>query len=177
MGPTLDTGEIRQAVPRGIFPQVPDEAQVAANRAAIAAEGAAGAAEGAASKVGRLGRLGAGALRFLGPLAAVYGAYEIASALKGQTIDEADERRLRVMQALGAVGGGMGQSMMQKEQIRAMQRMTDLAAVQRQAQIDELNKQYTGNMAMDSLIRGNEAALAALATPSRPGVAELMMRY
>jgi len=177
MGPTLDTGEIRQAVPRGIFPQFPDEAQVAANRAAIAAEGAAGAAEGAASKVGRLGRLGAGALRFLGPLAAVYGAYEIASALKGQTIDEADERRLRVMQALGAVGGGMGQSMMQKEQIRAMQRMTDLAAVQRQAQIDEINKQYTGNMAMDSLIRGNEAALAALATPSRPGVAELMMRY
>ena len=115
-------------------------------------------------------------LRFLGPLAAIFGAYQIASALKGQTIDEADERRLRVMQALGAVGGGMGQEMQQREQIRAMSRMVDLAAVQRQTQRDELNKQYTGNMALDALLRGQEATLSTLAQPSRPSMAEMMMR-
>ena len=122
------------------------------------------------------GRVGMSGLRFLGPLAAIFGAYQVASALKGQTIDEADERRLRVMQALGAVGGGMGQEMQQREQIRAMSRMVDLAAVQRQTQRDELNKQYTGNMALDALLRGQEATLSTLAQPSRPSMAEMMMR-
>lgn len=180
MGPTEDLsgrvigpGELKEAGPRQNFrtQKLPRTAGRLAELEARAAKMGLGGA-----RMGAMGRIGMQGLRFLGPLAAIYGAYQIASALKGQTVDEADERRLRVMQALGAVGGGMGQEMQQREQIRAMSRMVDLAAIQRQQQRDELNKQYTGNMALDALLRGQEATLSTLAQPSRPSVAEMMMR-
>jgi hypothetical protein len=118
----------------------------------------------------------AGVMRFLGPLAAVYGGYELLSALKGGTVDEADERRIQAIRALGAVGGGMEQDMAMKEQIRGMQRMVDLAAIQRQQALDQMRNQYTGNQALDALVRGQQASLAALAQPSRPSIAEMMAR-
>lgn len=118
----------------------------------------------------------AGVMRFLGPLAAVYGGYEVLNTLKAGTIDEADERRLRAIQALGAVSGGMGQDMAMKEQVRGMQRMVDLAAIQRQQALDQMRNQYTGNQALDALVQGQRASLAALAQPSRPSIAEMMAR-
>ena len=118
----------------------------------------------------------AGVMRFLGPLAAVYGGYELLSTLKGGTVDEADERRIQAIRALGAVGGGMDQDMAMKEQVRGMQRMVDLAAIQRQQALDQMRNQYTGNQALDALVRGQQASLAALAQPSRPSIAEMMAR-
>jgi hypothetical protein len=147
---------------------VPAAAPAAAEAAAPAAAAAGTAAKGA-------GRL-AGVMRFLGPLAAVYGGYELLSALKGGTVDEADERRIQAIRALGAVGGGMDQDMAMKEQVRGMQRMVDLAAIQRQQALDQMRNQYTGNQALDALVRGQQASLAALAQPSRPSIAEMMAR-
>jgi hypothetical protein len=133
-----------------------------------------------AKKMGVKGAKGigkaAGVMRFLGPLAAVYGGYELLNTLKGGTVDEADERRIQAIRALGAVGGGMEQDMAMKEQIRGMQRMVDLAAIQRQQALDQMRNQYTGNQALDALVRGQQASLAALAQPSRPSIAEMMAR-
>jgi hypothetical protein len=39
-----------------------------------------------------------------------------------------------------------------------------------------MRNQYTGNQALDALVRGQQASLAALAQPSRPSIAEMMAR-
>lgn len=114
--------------------------------------------------------------RYVGPLFGIWGAYELLNLVKEGTIDEADARRLKAMQALGAVGGGMQQDLQINDQIRQMQKMVDLAAVQRQQKLDDMKNQYTGNQALDSLLRGQQASLAALAQPSRPSIAEMMAR-
>lgn len=119
---------------------------------------------------------GAGFMRFLMPLLGIYGAYEVANMLKEGTIGEADERRLRTLEALGAVSGGMSQDLQNQEQIRTMQRMVDLAGVERQKNLDAMRQEYTGNMSLDTLLRGQQASLAMLAQPSRPSIAEMMAR-
>lgn len=156
------------AVPAATVPTAAAATAPAAAEAAAPATAAGTAAKGA-------GRL-AGVMRFLGPLAAVYGGYELLSMLKGGTVDEADERRIQAIRALGAVGGGMEQDMAMKEQVRGMQRMVDLAAIQRQQALDQMRNQYTGNQALDALLRGQQASLSALAQPSRPSIAEMMAR-
>lgn len=115
-------------------------------------------------------------MRFLGPLAAIYGAYEVANMLKQGTIDESDERRLKAMQALGMVSGGMGADLESKAQVAQMQRMVDLAAIQRQKTRDEMQNRFVQDQALNSLLAGHQASLAALAQPSRPSIAEMMAR-
>jgi hypothetical protein len=65
----------------------------------------------------------------------------------------------------------------QKQQLRQMQQMVDLAAIQRQQGLDQMRQQYTTDQTLNSLLAGNERALAALAMPSRPSIAEMMARY
>ena len=123
-----------------------------------------------------LGAKASGVMRFLGPLAAIYGAYEVANMLKQGTIDESDERRLKAMQALGMVSGGMGADLESKAQVAQMQRMVDMAAIQRQKTRDEMQNRYVSDQALNSLLAGHQASLAALAQPSRPSIAEMMAR-
>lgn len=118
-----------------------------------------------------------GAMRFLGPLLGAFAAYQLLDLAKQGTVDAADERRLRALQALGAVGQGAQEDLAGREQVRQMQRMVDMAAIQRQQQLDEMSQQYTRDRAMNSLINANQASLAALAQPSRPSIAEMMARF
>ena len=141
-----------------------------------------GAAKGSQAVKQRLaqitGEVGAGgAMRFLGPLLGAFAAYQLLDLAKQGTVDAADERRLRALQALGAVGQGAQEDLAGREQVRQMQRMVDMAAIQRQQQLDEMSQQYTRDRAMNSLINANQASLAALAQPSRPSIAEMMARY
>jgi hypothetical protein len=133
-----------------------------------------------AKKMGFKGAKGlgkaAGVMRFLGPLAAIYGGYQLLDLLKQGTMDEADERRLKAMQALGAVGGGMMQDIDTRSQVQQMQRMVDFAAIQRQKSRDEMQAQFLNDQALNSLLAGQQASLAALAQPSRPSIAEMMAR-
>lgn len=126
-------------------------------------------------KGGKFGRL-ASVGRFLGPAAAIFGMYQIADLIKQGTVDAADERRLKALQALGAVSGGMQQDSAMREQIRSMQRMVDLAAVQRRQALDEMNRQYTDDQALNALLSANQAQLASMSRPSQPSVAEMMAR-
>lgn len=123
-----------------------------------------------------IGSKAAGALSWLGPLAAIYGAYQVVDMLKQGTIDASDERRLKAMQALGAVSGGMGADLEAKAQVAQMQRMVDLAAIQRQKTRDEMQNRFVQDQALNSLLAGHQASLAALAQPSRPSIAEMMAR-
>ena len=123
-----------------------------------------------------LGARAAGALSWLGPLAAIYGGYQLLDMLKQGTIDESDERRLKAMQALGMVSGGMGADLESKAQVAQMQRMVDLAAIQRQKTRDEMQNRFVQDQALNSLLAGHQASLAALAQPSRPSIAEMMAR-
>jgi hypothetical protein len=121
-------------------------------------------------------KVGGKALAWLGPLFAIYGVYETMKMLQEGSIGQADQERLQTMQALGQLSGGMQQDMDQRQMVQGMQRMVDLAAIQRQQSLDQMQNQYTGNAAMDSLLRGQQASLAALAQPSRPSIAEMMAR-
>jgi hypothetical protein len=122
---------------------------------------------------GQTGKL-AGLMRFLGPLAAVYGAYELASGLHGATIGAEDEKRLRVLEALGSVTGGIRQDQQMQTAVAQQRAAVELAGIQRQQELDAMRNQYTQNQALNSLVRGNEQLLAAIAQPSRPTMAELM---
>jgi hypothetical protein len=119
---------------------------------------------------------GSKALGFLGPLAAMYTAYELLGMLKSGTVDAADERRLKALESLGAVGQGMGQDLAMKSQIRDMQRMIDMSAIQRQQANDQMSRRYIEDDALNSLLAGQQASLSALAQPSRPSIAEMMAR-
>lgn len=130
---------------------------------------------GDGGKTPPVGRL-AGLMRFLGPAAAIFSMYQLADLVKQGTVDEADERRLKALQALGAVSGGMQQDAAMRDQIRGMQQMVDLAAIQRRQALDEMNRQYTDDRALNALLSANQAQLAAISQPSRPSVAEMMMR-
>lgn len=138
--------------------------------AAGTADDAARAAGGMAGRAGKLASL----MRFLGPLAAVYGAYELASGLHGATIGAEDEKRLRVLEALGGVTGGIRQDQQMQTAVAQQRAAVELAGIQRQQELDAMRNQYTQNQALNSLVRGNEQLLAAIAQPSRPTMAELM---
>lgn len=125
----------------------------------------------------KVGTKGAGLMRVLGPLFAIFGAYEVMSMLRQGTVGAEDERRLKALQALQGVSGGMQQDYANRQAIGQMQSMVDLAGMQRQRGLDEMNQQYTGNQALDALLRGQQASLNALAMPSRPSIAEMMARY
>jgi DNA polymerase III alpha subunit len=127
---------------------------------------------GAAGTVGKA----AGLMRFLGPLAAIYGGYQVLDLLKQGTLDAADERRLKMMQALGAVGGGAQQQQMMNDQMRQMRFMADMAAIQNQQGLMQSRNQSISDQALSSLLRGHEASLQSLALPSQPSVAEVMAR-
>lgn len=126
--------------------------------------------------IGGLRGLGKGAMSWLGPLFAIYGVYETLKMVHEGTIGEADQQRLDTMAALSEVSGGMAQDQQYKDMLRSMQRVNDLAAVQRQSQQDQMGSQYTGNEALDALIRGHQSNLSMIAQPSRPSVAEMMAR-
>lgn len=106
----------------------------------------------------------------------MYTAYELLGMVKGGSIDAADERRLKALEALGAVGQGMGQDLATKSQIRDMQRMIDMAAIQRQQANDQTQRRYLEDQALNAILSGQQASLAALAQPSRPSIAEMMAR-
>lgn len=125
---------------------------------------------------GGLATAGRGAMGFLGPAFALYGAYELASALKGMTIDKGDEQRLRVLEAFGNVSGGMNQDAQMRTALAQQQQMLALAQIQRQRELDDLSRSYLQNQNMDSLVRSNEGLLRAIAMPSSPSIAEMMAR-
>ena len=106
----------------------------------------------------------------------MYTAYELLGMLKSGTVDAADERRLKALESLGAVGQGMGQDLAMKSQIRDMQRMIDMSAIQRQQANDQMSRRYIEDDALNSLLAGQQASLSALAQPSRPSIAEMMAR-
>jgi hypothetical protein len=134
------------------------------------------AAAAGGDAVGPVGSKPAWLGRFLGPLAAIYSAYTVLDLLKQGTLDAADERRLKMLQALGAVGGGAQQDQMVNDQMRQMRYMTDMAAIQNQQGIMQSRNQSISDQALSSLLRGHEASLRSLAVPSQPGVGELMAR-
>lgn len=142
-----------------------------------AAEAGAEAAGATGKGLKELAKKGAGGfMRVLVPLLGIYGAYEVLSALRGRTVGDEDERRLKTLQALGAVSGGTEQDLMSREQIRTMQRQIDMAGVQRQQALDEMRQQYTGNQAIDAILRSQQASLSSIAAPSRPGISEMFAR-
>ena len=121
---------------------------------------------------GKLSGLG----RILGPIGIAFGVYEILSRLKGQTADRADEERMRVMQALGSVRGGLDEDVQTKELLGQQNTMIGLAGIQRQQDLDAMRRQYTESAEMNNLVRSNQDLLSAIAMPSQPSVAELMAR-
>jgi hypothetical protein len=160
-GPAIPMG----GTPRGVTqyaepigPQLPSKTQKAMNVAKDIAD------------------KGKGLGRFLGPLFAIFGAYEVLSMLREGTIGAADQRRMRALEALGNVGGGMQQDIGNRQAIAQMQSMVDLAGIQRQRALDQMSQQYTGNQALDALLRAQQASLNTLAMPSRPSIAEMMAR-
>ena len=143
---------------------------------ATAAAGAPAGTAAGSSAVGRVGSKLSGLGRFLGPLAAIYGAYQVVDLLKQGTLDAADERRLKMMEALGAVSGGARQQQMMNDQMRQMRFMADMTAIQNQQGKMQSRNQSISDQALSSLLRGHEASLQALALPSQPSVAEVMAR-
>jgi hypothetical protein len=185
MGPTPATGELGPTAPSslatGKAPKVP--APVApttpAPAAATGKKPSASEIRDRAKKIFGNKGVGAmgGAMRFLGPLLGAFTAYQLLDMARQGTVGAADERRLQALQALGGVSGGLMSDAQQKQQLRQMQQMVDLAAIQRQQGLDQMRQQYTTDQTLNSLLAGNERALAALAMPSRPSIAEMMARY
>jgi hypothetical protein len=122
--------------------------------------------------VGRFGSLA----RVLGPIGIAFGVYEILSRLKGQTVDRADEDRLRVMEALGSMSRGAQEEGGARDALGQQGLMVGMAGLQRQRDLDAMRRVYTENADMNRLIRSNEDLLASIAMPSQPSVAELMAR-
>jgi hypothetical protein len=115
-------------------------------------------------------------MRVLGPLGLAYGAYELTSAMRERTIGDADRQRLQNLEALSAVSGGVEQDIAARQQMQQMRQFVDLAGIERQRQVDEMRSRYSDQAALDAILRGHEASLAALAQPSRPSIAEMMAR-
>lgn len=141
-----------------------------------------GARKGAEAVKQRLGQItggagAGGAMRFLGPLFGAFAAYQLLDMARQGTVGEADQRRMKALETLSGVSGGMQQDAASREQMRQMQRMVDLAAIQRQQALDQMRQQYTGDQALDAILRGQQSSLAALAVPSQPSIAEMMARY
>jgi hypothetical protein len=109
-------------------------------------------------------------------LAAAYGVYEVASALKGMTMDKEEERQLRVLEALGSVGAGADRDMQNQQMLARQNQMVTMAGIDRQKQLDGMRRQYSDNTAMDDLIRGNRDLLQSLSQASQPDLMELMAR-
>jgi hypothetical protein len=175
MGPTAATGELGPLVPSSL----------AAGKAAAPVPAATGKKPSATEVRDRakkifgnkgVGAMG-GAMRYLGPLFGAFAAYQLLDMAREGTVSAAEERRLQALQALSGVSGGLMSDAQQRQQIRQMQQMVDLAAIQRQQGLDQMRQQYTTDQTLNSLLAGNERALAALAMPSRPSVAEMMARY
>jgi hypothetical protein len=185
MGPTPATGELGPTAPSslatGKAPKGPAPA-VPAPTAPAAATGSKPSASEVRDRAKKIfgnkgvGAMG-GAMRFLGPLLGAFTAYQLLDMARQGTVGAADERRLQALQALGGVSGGLMSDAQQKQQLRQMQQMVDLAAIQRQQGLDQMRQQYTTDQTLNSLLAGNERALAALAMPSRPSIAEMMARY
>jgi hypothetical protein len=190
MGPTPATGELGPTAPSslatGKAPKVPAPKVPAPMAPTTPAPAAATGSKPSASEVRDrakkifgnkgVGAMG-GAMRFLGPLLGAFTAYQLLDMARQGTVGAADERRLQALQALGGVSGGLMSDAQQKQQLRQMQQMVDLAAIQRQQGLDQMRQQYTTDQTLNSLLAGNERALAALAMPSRPSIAEMMARY
>jgi hypothetical protein len=180
MGPTPATGELGPTAPSslatGKAPAVPAPTAPAA---ATGKKPSASEIRDRAKKIFGNKGVGAmgGAMRFLGPLLGAFTAYQLLDMARQGTVGAADERRLQALQALGGVSGGLMSDAQQKQQLRQMQQMVDLAAIQRQQGLDQMRQQYTTDQTLNSLLAGNERALAALAMPSRPSIAEMMARY
>ena len=119
---------------------------------------------------------GASALKFLGPLVALWGGYETLKMLQEGTIGVADEERLKTLEALNQVSGGMGEDIQNKQAMLGMQRMVDMASIQRQQQMDSRRQQFVDDEALNALLAGHQANLSVLAQPSRPSIAEMMAR-
>ena len=114
--------------------------------------------------------------RLLGPIAIAYTVYDVLNRLKGQSFDKADDQRLKVMQALGGIAGGMDQDTERNQMLAQQNTMVNLAGIQRQRDLDAMRNQYTMNREMNDLISGNRDLLASLSTPSQPSVAEILAR-
>ena len=138
----------------------------------LGAGGGGGVAGKVAEGAGKFSRLA----RVLGPIGIAFGVYEIMSRLKGQTVDRADEERLRVMEALSSMGRGVQEEGAGKDALGQQGMMVGMAGMQRQRDLDAMRRVYTGNAEMNNLIRSNEDLLASIAMPSQPSVAELMAR-
>ena len=166
--------------PKGAAPTAPAPTTPAPTAPGTPTPAAAGAAAGEAGGLKeaakKIGKKGAGLGRFLGPLFAIFGAYEVMNMLREGTVGAADQRRMRALEALGNVGGGMQQDVGNRQAIAQMQSMVDLAGIQRQRALDQMSQQYTGNQALDALLRAQQASLNTLAMPSRPSIAEMMAR-
>jgi hypothetical protein len=174
--PKTTTPAVAPTVP----PEVPTPGATAAVPGAAAAAAEAPAGTGLMDKAkdkakGLAGKAG-GVMRFLGPLFAIYGAYQVMSMLRQGTVGAADERRLKALQALNQVGGGAAQDEEMRRATGRMSAMVDLAGMQRQRSLDQMRQQYTGNEALDALLRGQQATLSAIAQPSQPSIAEMMAR-
>lgn len=127
---------------------------------------------GAAGKMGFMGHAG----KWLGPLFAIYGVYETLHMLQDGTIGDADRERLKTLEALGSVGGGVQEDLEQRRTIQNASRMTDLAAIEGQRNKDKMNSQFLDDQALNAMLHGQQASLASIARPSQPSIAEMMSR-
>lgn len=131
-----------------------------------------GMLSGAAGKMGFMGHAG----KWLGPLFAIYGVYETLHMLQDGTIGDADRERLKTLEALGSVGGGVQEDLEQRRTIQNASRMTDLAAIEGQRNKDKMNSQFLDDQALNAMLHGQQASLASIARPSQPSIAEMMSR-
>lgn len=127
---------------------------------------------GPAGKMGFMGHAG----KWLGPLFAIYGVYETLHMLQDGTIGDADRERLKTLEALGSVGGGVQEDLEQRRTIQNASRMTDLAAIEGQRNKDKMNSQFLDDQALNAMLHGQQASLASIARPSQPSIAEMMSR-
>jgi hypothetical protein len=120
--------------------------------------------------------VGGKALGFLGPLFAVLSAYQLAEMARANTVGAADEKRMRVLEALGGVSGGLGQDQAMRQMLAQQRSMVELAGIQRQKDLDQMNRQYIEDRALNSAVGANRDLLAAIAMPSQPSMMEMMAR-
>ena len=120
--------------------------------------------------------VGGKALGFLGPLFAVLSAYQLAEMARANTVGAADEKRMRVLEALGGVSGGLGQDQAMRQMLAQQRSMVELAGIQRQKDLDQMNRQYIEDRALNSAVGANRDLLSAIAMPSQPSMMEMMAR-
>lgn len=163
------------------------KARIAAAKAArTAAKAGAGAAAGAAvvppavvppavpGAMDKMKSLTKGSMRFLGPLMAVLGAYEVAQLLKSGTIDRGQERKLKVLESLGVAESGFAQEMGVRSQMDQDRGATEMMAGMGARARQDQEGQLTNDLAMNQLIGSNQKMLQALASPSRQSLSEVL---